>query len=157
MLELTKSDREDHSDKAVQTDTGKEERPARVLHAVGELQGRPTFLALPVEEVEEAYRDHETEVGIHESQAAQKDVRGGGLTPVTDQDGNDQDVGRESYQYVKGLHCQVEQDAFHHVVTTIKHTEGLRGHVQHRRGSSGIDGEVHSEVDVVWLRSSWSC
>lgn len=38
VLQLTKSDREDHSDKAIQTDAGQEEWSARVLHTIGELQ-----------------------------------------------------------------------------------------------------------------------
>lgn len=74
--------------------------------------------------------------------------------PVTDQDDDDQDVGWKSYHYVKGLHRQVKQNAFYHVLTPIKHTKVPWGRVQHRRDSNGIDGEVHPDDDGVWLQRS---
>ena len=89
VLELPKLNRQEHGHKAIQADAGQKQGAAGVFHAVGELEGGPHPLALPVVKVNEVEGGHAAEVEIHEGQAAKEHVRSGGFFALVDEDCED--------------------------------------------------------------------
>lgn len=134
VLELAEHDGEEDGDEAVQADAGEEEGPTGVLHAVGELDGGPHVLAVPVVKVDEVEGGHDAKVDVHEGQAAQEDVRGGRVLEVTDENGDDQQVGGDPHDDVDALQRQVKEDALHHLLAAVEHAEGLCRGIGEGRG-----------------------
>lgn len=151
VFELPEHNREEDGDEAIQADAGEEERAAGVFHAVGELESGPHVFAVPVVKVKDADGGHDAKVDVHKGQAAEEDVWSGRILTIADENGDNQHIGGDPHDDVDALQRHVKEDALHHVLATVKHTEGL-----HR----GVAGSCDIERELSCVRGHgerWSC
>lgn len=108
-----------HSHVAVRADARQEEQ-RRVLDSVEEAQNVPGVASGPVKQVGQLQRWDEAE-GVQHSQVPDEDVRRGRVAPVTADQPQDHEVGRDAHEHVNKLQAQVEEDELRHVAAHLKY------------------------------------